>query len=192
MNLNRSTEPTTNARPLRACWRRRPMPICCARCWNLPPHGCLPGLLARAAAQAASAGLLPAEGVRRRQQDRCCLGREEYRAAGAAQRLPRAGPGDAGRNDRAAHPRAQKGRKRCGRPVVGSARGWSEGPGHEVVDAVLGVAVGDGFEGSLEVGERVFAVHFGGGDQRRDAAPASASFVVAGEERNFFWSGPRA
>jgi hypothetical protein len=40
----------------------------------------------------------------------------------------------------------------------------------EVVDAALGVAVDNDFEGGLQIGEGLDAVHFGGGDQRADAA----------------------
>ena len=65
-----------------------------------------PGRRARAASQSASAALLPAEGVGRWPQDRCGVGREEYRAAGVAQRRPRPGLGDARRDGRAAPPEA--------------------------------------------------------------------------------------
>ena len=44
------------------------------------------------------------------------------------------------------------------------------------------MAAGDGLEGRLEIGEGIDVVHLCGLDQRGDAAPGSASFVVTGEE----------
>jgi len=47
----------------------------------------------------------------------------------------------------------------------------------------LRVAVGDRREGGLEVGEGLNVVDLAGADQRGDAAPGDAAFVVTGEER---------
>lgn len=44
------------------------------------------------------------------------------------------------------------------------------------------VAVGDGCQGGLEIGEGLYAVEFAGFDQRSDAAPSDAAFIVTGEE----------
>ena len=45
------------------------------------------------------------------------------------------------------------------------------------------MAVGDRRQGGLEVGEGLDAVDFAGLNQRCDAAPSVAAFVVTGEER---------
>ena len=41
----------------------------------------------------------------------------------------------------------------------------------------------DGLEGGLEVSERLDAVDFRRGDERSDAAPSAAAFVVASKKR---------
>ena len=53
-------------------------------------------------------------------------------------------------------------------------------------------SVGDGGQGCAEIGEGVDAVDLAGLDQRRDAAPGGAAFVMAGEERAFAIWGYRA
>jgi hypothetical protein len=45
------------------------------------------------------------------------------------------------------------------------------------------MAVGDGCEGGLEIGEGLYAVGLAGFDKRCDAAPGDTAFVMAGEER---------
>ena len=47
------------------------------------------------------------------------------------------------------------------------------------------MAVGDGCQGGLEIGEGLDAVDLAGFDQRGDAAPGDAAFIMAGEERVF-------
>lgn len=47
------------------------------------------------------------------------------------------------------------------------------------------MAVGEGCQGGLEIGEGFDAVDFAGLDQRRDAALVDAAFVVTGEESIF-------
>ena len=47
------------------------------------------------------------------------------------------------------------------------------------------MAVGNRGQGSLEIGEGLDAVDLAGFDQRGDAAPADAAFIMAGEERVF-------
>ena len=47
------------------------------------------------------------------------------------------------------------------------------------------MAVGNRGQGCLEIGEGLDAVDFAGFDQRSDAAPGDAAFVMAGEERVF-------
>ena len=54
------------------------------------------------------------------------------------------------------------------------------------------VAVCDGREGRLEIGEGLNAVDFAGFDQRGDAAPGGTAFVMAGEERVFAIEGDGA
>ena len=54
------------------------------------------------------------------------------------------------------------------------------------------VAVGDRGQGRLEIGEGLDAVDFAGFDQRSDAAPGDAAFVMANEERVFAIEGYRA
>ena len=54
------------------------------------------------------------------------------------------------------------------------------------------MAVRDGLEGGLQIGEGLDAVDLGGLDQRRDAAPGSSALVVPGEERVFPAQGNRA
>ena len=54
------------------------------------------------------------------------------------------------------------------------------------------MAVGDGCQGGLEIGEGLDAVDLAGFDQRGDAAPGDAAFVMAGEERIFAIEGYRA
>ena len=44
------------------------------------------------------------------------------------------------------------------------------------------VAVGDGSQGGLEIGEGLDAVDFAGLDQRSDEAPSDVALVMAGEE----------
>lgn len=44
------------------------------------------------------------------------------------------------------------------------------------------VAVGDGCQGCLEISEGLDAIDLAGLDQRGNAAPGDAAFVVAGEE----------
>ena len=44
------------------------------------------------------------------------------------------------------------------------------------------MAVGDGCQGGLEIGEGLDAVDLAGFDQRGDATPGDAALVVAGEE----------
>lgn len=51
-------------------------------------------------------------------------------------------------------------------------------PGEQVVDAVFRMALGDGFECRLQVGERLHAVDLCGFDQRGDAAPGPAALIV--------------
>ena len=64
--------------------------------------------------------------------------------------------------------------------------GWFlEVPGHEFVDARCWVALGDSFEGGLEIGVGFDAVELAGFDQRGNAAPGPAAFVMTGEERVF-------
>ena len=55
------------------------------------------------------------------------------------------------------------------------------GPRQEFVDFRGRVAGGDGFEGGLEVGVRLDAVHLRRLDQRSDPAPGRRSFVTARE-----------
>lgn len=64
-----------------------------------------------------------------------------------------------------------------------SACGGVVGPGQEFVDPRRGMAGGDGFEGSLEVGVGLDAVHLRRLDQRSDACLARRSFVMAREQR---------
>ena len=54
------------------------------------------------------------------------------------------------------------------------------------------MAVGDGCAGCLEIGEGLDGVDFAGLDQRGDAAPRDAAFIMAGEERVFAIEGYRA
>lgn len=54
------------------------------------------------------------------------------------------------------------------------------------------VAIGDGCQGGLEIGEGLDAVDFAGLDQRCDAAPGDAAFIVTGEECIFAIEGDRA
>jgi hypothetical protein len=49
----------------------------------------------------------------------------------------------------------------------------------------LRIAVGDGCQSCPEIGERLDAVDLAGFDQRGDAAPGDAAFVVTWEERIF-------
>ena len=44
------------------------------------------------------------------------------------------------------------------------------------------MTVGDGSQGHLEIGERLDAVDLAGFDQRSDAAPGDAAFVMAREQ----------
>ena len=54
------------------------------------------------------------------------------------------------------------------------------------------MAVGDGRQGGLEICKGLDAVDFAGFDQRSDAAPGDATFIMAGEERVFAIKGYRA
>lgn len=54
------------------------------------------------------------------------------------------------------------------------------------------MAVGDGCQGCLEIGEGLDAVDLAGFDQRSDAAPGDAALVMPGEERVFAIKGYRA
>ena len=54
------------------------------------------------------------------------------------------------------------------------------------------MAVGDGCQGGLEIGEGLDAVDLAGFDQRSDAAPGDAAFIVTGEERIFAIEGDGA
>ena len=54
------------------------------------------------------------------------------------------------------------------------------------------MAVGDRGQGGLEIGEGLDAVDFAGFDERGDAAPGDAAFVMPGEERVFAIEGDRA
>ena len=47
------------------------------------------------------------------------------------------------------------------------------------------MTIGDRCEGCLEIGEGLDAVDLAGFDQRCDAAPGDAAFIVNGEERVF-------
>ena len=47
------------------------------------------------------------------------------------------------------------------------------------------MAIGDGCQGRVEVGEGLDAVDFAGFDQRSDTPPGDATFVVTGEEGIF-------
>ena len=60
-----------------------------------------------------------------------------------------------------------------------------EGPGHEVVDARRGVAVGDGGQGFAQVGVGIDGVQFAGFNERCHARPGSAALVMTGEQRVF-------
>ena len=44
------------------------------------------------------------------------------------------------------------------------------------------MTVGDGSQGGLEIGEGLDAVYLAGLDQRGDAAPGAAAFIVSGKE----------
>ena len=54
------------------------------------------------------------------------------------------------------------------------------------------MAVGNRGQGCLEIGEWLDAVDFAGFDQRSDAAPGDATFIVTGEECVFAIKGYRA
>ena len=54
------------------------------------------------------------------------------------------------------------------------------------------MAVGDGCQSGLEIGEGLYAVDLAGFDQRSDAAPGDAAFIVTGEERIFAIEDDRA
>ena len=56
-------------------------------------------------------------------------------------------------------------------------------PGHEVVDAALGMAGDEALEDVGEVGVGIDAVQFAGFDQRGDDGPVLGALVGAGEER---------
>jgi hypothetical protein len=56
----------------------------------------------------------------------------------------------------------------------------------------LRVAVGDGRQGGLEIGDGLDPVGLAGLDQRGDAAPGDAAFIVTGEERILAIEGNRA
>ena len=73
-------------------------------------------------------------------------------------------------------------RKRCVSSVWISGWRLFDGPGHEVVDTVLWVALGDGFEGRLEIGEWVNLTQFCRLNKRGDNAPVGATLVVACKE----------
>lgn len=55
----------------------------------------------------------------------------------------------------------------------------------------LRVAGGQGFQGCLEIGERLDAVDLCGGNERGDGRPGSPSLVMAGEERLLSGQGDR-
>ena len=54
------------------------------------------------------------------------------------------------------------------------------------------MAIGDGRQGCFEIGEGFHAVDFASFDQRSDAAPCSATFVMASEEGVFAIEGDGA
>ena len=54
------------------------------------------------------------------------------------------------------------------------------------------MVVGERGQGSLEIGEGLYAVDLAGFDQRSDAAPGHAALVMAGEERVLAIKGYRA
>jgi hypothetical protein len=65
-------------------------------------------------------------------------------------------------------------------------------PRHESVDAGARMPCCDGLQHSLEIGVRLNAVELAGLDERRDAGPGSATFVMAREQRVFGVEGDRA
>jgi hypothetical protein len=54
------------------------------------------------------------------------------------------------------------------------------------------MAIGDGFECRLQIGERLHAIDFGGLDEGGDDAPVAAPFVMTGKQRVFSCQGQRA
>ena len=60
-----------------------------------------------------------------------------------------------------------------------------EGPVHEIVDAVVGVSGGNGFEGGFELGVGFDPVQLHRLDERGDVSPSGGTFVVARERRDF-------
>ena len=54
------------------------------------------------------------------------------------------------------------------------------------------MAVGDRGQGGLEIGKGLDAIDLAGFDQRSDAAPGDAAFIVTGEERIFAIEGDGA
>lgn len=73
-------------------------------------------------------------------------------------------------------------RNRCNDPTRLSARLWIERPRHELVDACVGVSLGDRFEGGGEIGEWFDIVDLGGSDERCDASPCLSTLVMTGEQ----------
>ena len=63
-----------------------------------------------------------------------------------------------------------------------TAAGALEAPGQERVEAAVGMADGETFEGGLQVGEGLDAVYLASGDERGDAGPVGSALVVIGKE----------